>query len=77
MDEDEYYEPLGDHYARISSALIKLNYDGQQKAIERVEELTEIPRYRRQEAAGAPPAPSEDRDTPATQDAPERRQEGE
>lgn len=32
--------------ARIASALDKLNPDGQQKAVERVEELTEIPKYK-------------------------------
>lgn len=36
---------------RIATALGKLNEEGQEKAAERVEELTEIPRYRRQEPA--------------------------
>lgn len=31
--------------AQIDQALAKLNYDGQQEAVKRVEELTEIPRY--------------------------------
>lgn len=35
----------------ISKSLDKLNADGQQEAVKRVEELTEIPRYRRQEPA--------------------------
>ena len=48
-----------------------LNDDGQQKAIERVEELTEIPRYRRQDPPESPPAPARDTDTPTAQDAPE------
>lgn len=34
----------------IIVSLSKLNDDGLQKAVERVDELTEIPRYRRQEA---------------------------
>lgn len=58
-----------------------LNDDGQLKAVERVEELAEIPRYRRQEPAGAPPAPAVDSpggtDTPAAQDAPEGAEEAE
>lgn len=33
---------------RINTALKKLNQDGQQKAVERVEELTEIPRYQKE-----------------------------
>lgn len=36
---------------RIVAALDKLNDEGQEKAAERVEELTEIPRYQRQEPA--------------------------
>ena len=45
---------------RIVTALDRLNPGGQQKAVERVEELTEIPRYRRQDASAEPP---EDTDT--------------
>ena len=37
----------------------------------------EVPRYRRQEPPGAPPAPAGDMDTPAAQDAPEGAEEGE
>lgn len=45
---------------RIQSALDQLNADGQEKAVERVEELTEIPKYRRDietppEAPDGPP----------------------
>lgn len=44
----------------IAAHLKKLNYDGQKKAVERVEELTEIPKYRRDtetppEAPDGPP----------------------
>lgn len=68
----------GNHLIEIFDTL---NDDGQQKAIERVEELTEIPRYRRQEPA-QPPAQktidsTEGKDTPAAQDAPEGAEEGE
>lgn len=38
----------------LNAAFNKLNSDGQQKAVERVEELTEIPRYQRQPAENAP-----------------------
>lgn len=44
---------------------------------EMISELTEMPRYRRQEPAGAPPAPAGDTDTPAAQDAPEGAEEAE
>ena len=36
---------------RIDAALDRLNDEGQEKATERVEELTEIPKYQRQKAA--------------------------
>lgn len=52
--------------ARLKFALDKLNEDGQQKAVERVEELTEIPKYQRQEP---PAAPSEGTDTAPTETA--------
>lgn len=42
---------------RICTALDKLNDAGMEKAAERVEELTEIPRYRLQGAPQAAPAP--------------------
>lgn len=52
---------------RIVAALGKLNEEGQEKAAERVEELTEIPRYQAQEPPTAPaqdtPAPQEGTDT--------------
>ena len=49
--------------ARIYAALDKLNYTGQQTAVERVEELSEIPRYRRdagRAAEGTDDRPKED-----------------
>lgn len=48
---------------RIAAALDKLNEEGQEKAAERVEELTEIPRYQAQE----PPVDTP-QDTPAPQE---------
>lgn len=46
----------------------KLNLLGQQKAMERVEELTEIPKYQRQDAPQSPPPPPEGTDTTAGKD---------
>lgn len=62
---------------RLVNVYTHLNDEGQQKAIERVEELAEVPRYRRQDPPEAPPAPAGDTDTPAAQDAPEGAEEGE
>ena len=62
---------------RLNVAFDSLNTSGQQEAVKRVEELTEIPRYRRQDPPEAPPAPAGDMDTPAAQDAPEGAEEGE
>ena len=66
---------------RLNVAFDSLNTSGQQEAVKRVEELTEVPRYRRQEPA-QPPAQktvdsTEGKDTPAAQDAPEGAEEGE
>lgn len=47
-------------FARVDKALAKLNYTGQQEAVKRVEELTEIPRYQRTEARGANPGSESD-----------------
>ena len=64
---------------RIATALGKLNEEGQEKAAERVEELTEIPRYQVQEPPTAPPqdppAPQEGKDTTSPADSPQRAQE--
>jgi len=50
----------------ISKSLDRLNDDGQQEAVKRVEELTEISRYRRQDGPQAPsPAPEGKDTTPA------------
>ena len=55
----------------------KLNIAGQNEAAKRVEELTEIPRYRRQEAPQSPPDPQVGTDTTLPTDAPEGPPEGE
>ncbi len=65
----------------IGQYLSFLNSEGQKEAVKRVEELTEIPRYRRQEPA-QPPAQktvdsTEGKDTPTAQDAPEGAEEAE
>lgn len=48
---------------RLNAAYELLNDDGQQEAVKRVEELTEIPRYRTEITPQSPPAPQESRDT--------------
>lgn len=53
--------------ALVLAAMEKLNYDGQQKVVERAEELTEIARYRRQDGPQAPAPAPEDTDTPAAE----------
>ena len=65
---------------RIATALGKLNEEGQEKAAERVEELTEIPRYQAQEPPAAPaqdtPAPQEGTDTTSPSEALQEPPEG-
>ena len=48
---------------QIDYALSKLSLEGQQEAVKRVEELTEIPRYRCQTTAQPPAEPQEGTDT--------------
>ena len=57
-EERNYWESVlfTGYLADIAVAFEKLNDEGQQKAVERVEELTEIPKYRREET---PPAGAE------------------
>jgi len=86
---DEQYEralscikALGGHPptnadGQIMMALGLLNDAGQQKAVERVEELTEIPRYRRQDTPQSTPPVSGGTDTTPPADVPERPQEDE
>lgn len=47
----------------INRLLVQLNPDGKQKAVERVEELTEIPRYRAETAPQSSAEPQESTDT--------------
>lgn len=68
----------------LSEALIRLfklfggfNSIGHKKAVERVEELTEIPRYRAETAQQLLPAPQEGTDTTQPPDTPETPPEGE
>ena len=61
----------------IVKSLAALNSDGQQEAAKRVAELTEIPRYRRQDAPQPSLAPSEGADTTLPPDTPEKPPEGE
>ena len=58
MDEglERARKTFSEKKARILSHMDKLNDDGQQKAVERVEELAEIPKYRQQ---GTDPTPTE------------------
>lgn len=49
--------------ALVLAAMEKLNNAGQQKAVERVEELTEIPRYTAPELPQDTPAPQDGKDT--------------
>ena len=54
---------------RLVNAFDLLNDAGQQKAVERVEELTEIPKYQRQPPQEPSAAPSEGTDTANTENA--------
>lgn len=58
-------------------AFRKLNTAGQQKAVERVEELTEIPRYQATSTPQSTPAPQEGKDATPPSDTPETPPEGE
>lgn len=65
-----------DPQLRIATALGKLNEEGQEKAAERVEELTEIPRYQATTAPESTPPPTEGQGTTPPSDAPETAPEG-
>lgn len=66
-----------DILADILDATKRLNPTGQYEARKRVEELTEIPRYRAETAPQSPPAPPEGTDTAPPPDAPETPPDGE
>lgn len=58
--------------ALVLAAMEQLNYDGQQKAVERVRELTEISRYRLRPSAQPPSAALGAADTTAATESPDR-----
>lgn len=65
----------------LHQALLKqfagLNTDGQQKAVERVEELTEIPKYQREKPQDMPTTPTDgSKDAPQSESPTEEPQEG-
>lgn len=61
---------------QIVAVLSQLNSSGQQKAVERVEELTEIPRYRAETPPPPPPASPEGKDTVPPSPPPESPENG-
>ncbi len=61
---------------KLMEAYNRLNSSGQQEAVKRVEELTEIPRYQAQQAPQSTPAPQEGTDTTPPQDGTEGAPEG-
>ncbi len=65
---------LSEPIINIMPLLDQLNAEGQQKAVERIQELTEIPRYR---CTDAPPQSPKGKDTPADQPAAEELTEDE
>ena len=72
LSEDELRGQLNDSFSALNSI-------GQQKAVERVGELTEIPKYQRtapQDGGESTPAPQEGTDTAPPTDAPETPPEG-
>ena len=70
----QHIEETASPRAYLNAAFSKLNDKGQQEAVKRVEELTEIPKYQRQEP---PAAPSEGTDTAPAENAATEPQEGE
>ena len=69
--EIELQQKKEENRRRLDTAYGLLNIDGQSVAVERVEELTEIPRYQRQDAPQSPPAPQPGTDTPSQKKPPE------
>lgn len=67
----------GEFHTRINTAFHALNFSGKQEAVKRVEELTEIPRYRAETTPQLPPEPKEGKDATPPPDAPEMPSEGE
>lgn len=65
------HRAVEDAKLRLQKIMEQLNDAGQQKVVERAEELTEIPRYRAETAPQSPPAPQEGQSTTPPPDAPE------
>ena len=61
---------------RLEDAFQSLTDDGQQKAVERVEELTEIPKYQREKPQDMPTTPTDGKDAPQSESPSEGPQEG-
>ena len=76
--ERSYWESvlLPNQVSRMKQLLDKLNDEGQQKAVERVEELTEIPRYRAETAPQSTLDSTKGTDITPPPDAPETPPEG-
>lgn len=66
----------GKRIERIVYAFDNLNDAGQQEAVKRIEELTEIPRYRAEPAPQSPPSPQEGTDTTSAPEGSEEPPEG-
>lgn len=67
-------------HAQLNEAFERLNEDGQEVAVQRVQELGRIPEYQREQPETAPqstPAPTGGKDTTPPPDAPEMPPEGE
>lgn len=83
LAEDVFYSEISgidtEQYRKykVDKAFEVLNTAGQREAVKRVEELTEIPRYRAEPAPQSPPAPQEGKDTTPPPDGSEGPQEGE
>lgn len=61
---------------KLIEAFNQLNTEGQETAIDRVQELGKIPEYRRQDAAETAQEATEGKDTPAGEEPPKEPQEG-
>lgn len=68
--------PRSDAEILLINFLSRLNSDGQREAVKRVEELTEIQRYRTSDAPKSTPAPTAGKDVTPPSDAPETPPEG-
>lgn len=67
----------GEFHTRMNTAFHALNFSGKQEAAKRVEELTEIPRYRAETTPESTPASQEGQSTTPPPDVPETPPEGE